>query len=149
MLADMDPGSYRVQRQTHLSSKFGFECDCALCTLPSDAVESSDARQRLINEIDSATASYSGERHSHPETLLLVSEKLRLLKAEGMPEEWGHMDMVCAFTHCCAEGNYAAARKWMRRAISAARLMLGDDSHTVAELEAIMNPSTPRRAFQL
>ena len=51
------------------------------------------------------------------------------------------MDMVCAFTRCCADGNYPAARTWMRGSIEAATTMLGEDSETVAKLQAILHPA--------
>jgi len=135
----LEPGMDREERQACLQSKFGFECACALCTLTGSALEVSDARQRRIHEIDAVSEVCPDGRSAHPEMVRLVSEKLKLFRLEGLPEEWGHMDMVCAFARSCRDNNFAAAHRWMRRAIEASRTILGDDSHTVRELEALLH----------
>ena len=137
--ADLEPGMDREQRQAYLQSAFGFDCACALCTLTGSALEVSDARQRRIHEIDAVSEVCPDGRSAHPEMLRLVSEKLKLFRLEGLPEEWGHMDMVCVFARSCRDNNFAAAHRWMRRAIEASRTILGDDSHTVRELEALLD----------
>ena len=68
----------------------------------------------------------------------LISEKLELLQAEGLSQDWAHMDMVCAGTRCCVEGDFDAAQAWLRRAITASRTILGSDSKTVYDLERIL-----------
>ena len=139
--ADLEPGMTRKERQSHLRSKFGFHCACALCTLTGSALEASDARQRRIAEIDLVTDNPGDGRSAHPEMVRLVSEKLKLLDLEGLPEEWGHLDMVCAFARSCRDNDYVAAHRWIRSAIRAARTILGDDSHTVRKLEALLSGS--------
>ena len=130
----MDTGRPRLERRSHLQSKFGFDCACALCSLTGNELEASNVRQLRIREINSTMQASRGQ----PETVALVSEKLRLLKAEGLPVEWAHMDMVRAFSHCCDHQEFAAARKWMRRAIKSARTMLGDDAKEVHDLNQIL-----------
>lgn len=144
LFTDADPGKSRLSRRAHLRSKFGFDCDCALCALSGAALDASDTCQRRIGEIDVVLDAAPGGRDGHAQVVLLVSEKLRLFKSEGIPEAWVYMDMVSAFTHLCSKGDYDTARTWMHRAINAARTILGDDSPTVNDLNGIMNPSSSR-----
>ena len=136
------PGAARAARQTHLHGKFGFACACPLCVLTGVELEASDARQTRLGELATLLDGRGYRRDARGEdrapTVALVTEKLRLLAAEGLPREWAHMDMVSAFTACCQRGDFAAARPWMCRAIAAARTMLGSDSKVVHDLEQIL-----------
>ena len=134
----LTPGLERHRRQQHLRSKFGFECTCALCSLAGASRDASDTRQRRIAAIDGALSAGSEARRAlGAQITSLVTEKLRLLREEGMPETWGHVDMVYAFSQSCAEGDLAAADHWMRHAIKAARRGLGSDSKVVLDAERI------------
>ena len=135
----MDPGQPRDARRARLRTKFGFECECSLCSLTGEALNASNERQLRIGEIDVITARGDDDSRPHPQMVPLVTEKLRLLKAEGLPEAWGHMDMVCAFARCCVDGDRAAAHSWMHRAIKAARILLGDDAQVIKDLQQIVH----------
>jgi len=141
LVSYLEPGLARCERRDAIRRKFGFDCACSLCTLHGAELEESDARQRRISQIDSITESCSeanNGRGYHPQMLSLVGEKLALFKAEGLPAEWAHMDMVSAFTRCCNDSDYCAARRWMRRAVKAANTMLGSDSALVHQLKQIL-----------
>lgn len=132
------PGSARAARRSLLATKFGFDCDCALCTLTGAELEQSDARQARLGAIEATLTRSPGGGSASARAVELVTEKLRLLKAEGMPVEWGHMDMVSAFTACCRSGDSAAAVPWMLGAVQAAQTMLGEDSKVVHDLERVL-----------
>lgn len=129
----IDYGLPRDERRALLKRKFGFDCMCELCSLSGAARDDSDARQRRLKAINALLA-----MSVVPNLFDLLEEKLEILAKEGLPPAWAHMDMVSAFTKCCSLGDYGTARRWMRRAIEAAILMLGADSSTVHDLKAIL-----------
>jgi hypothetical protein len=135
------PGSVCAARRSHLRNKFGFDCTCVLCALTGEALQASDVRQRQLAALAVLLAVPHASRASKTQTSTvdLVAEKLHLLKAEGLPIEWAHMDMVEAFTVCCVAGDFAAARPWMNNAIQAAQTMLGKDSKVVHDLEGVLS----------
>ena len=134
-----EPGSVCAARRSHLRNTFGFDCTCVLCALTGEALRASDARQRRLAALVALLAVPHARRAAGTKTVDLVTEKLRLLKAEGLPVEWAHMDMVDAFTCCCVAGDFAAARPWMLSAIQAAQTMLGKDSKVVHDLERVLS----------
>ena len=135
------PGNVCAARRSHLRNTLGFDCTCVLCALTGEALQASDVRQRRLAELIALLAVPHASRASKTQTSTvdLVTEKLRLLKAEGLPVEWAHMDMVEAFTVCCVAGDFAAARPWMHNAIQAAQTMLGKDSKVVHDLEGVLS----------
>mgnify|MGYP002837572192 FL=1 len=135
------PGSVCAARRSHLRNTFGFDCTCVLCALTGEALQASDVRQRRLAELIALLAVPHAGRPSETQTSTvdLVTEKLRLLKAEGLPVEWAHMDMVDAFTVCCDAGDFAAATPWMHNAIQAAQTVLGKDSKVVHDLEGVLS----------
>ena len=132
------PGTECAARRLHLRNTFGFECDCSLCALTGAEMQASDVRQARLGELSALLARSPSSGASSAQTVGLVTEKLHLLKAEGLPVEWAHMDMVTAFTSCCCRGEFALARLWMQQAIEAAQTMLGKDSKVVQDLESIL-----------
>ena len=134
------PGTACAARRLHLRNTFGFECDCPLCALTGAEMQASDVRQARLGELSALLARAPSSGGSSTQTVGLVTEKLHLLQAEGLPVEWAHMDMVTAFTSCCSRGEFASARPWMQQAIEAAQTMLGEDSKVVKDLENILRP---------
>ena len=103
------PGNVCAARRSHLRNTLGFDCTCVLCALTGEALQASDVRQSRLDALAVLLAAPHASRASKTQTVDLVAEKLRLLKAEGLPVEWAHMDMVEAFTACCVDGDFAAA----------------------------------------
>ena len=106
------PGNVCAARRSHLRNTFGFDCTCVLCALTGEALQASDVRQSRLAALAVLLAVPHASRASKTQTSTvdLVAEKLRLLKAEGLPVEWAHMDMVEAFTACCICGRLCCSK---------------------------------------
>lgn len=131
----LDVGKTRQERRATMASKFGFECRCTLCALCGSALTDSDRRQSRLAVID-RTLEAVGNEHARLEGL--VEERAKVLAEEGLPSEWAWNEMLRVFTHYCMREDYVTARRWMRRTIGAAKLILGGDSPTVEKLRAII-----------
>ena len=134
-----EAGCARTERRAALEAKFGFACACPLCELRGADLEASDGRQRRLAAL---VGTLGGLADADPRLEALVEERGRLLKAEGLPPEWGFHEMFRAFMHChkCGgvdDSDVARADGWLRRALAAATTILGHDSKVVAEFRSI------------
>ena len=73
----------RAERQHHLKREFGFDCSCAMCGLTGKALQTSDARQQRIHDLDDEIlrSSQAGARVKQVDRL--IDERIRLMKEEG------------------------------------------------------------------
>ena len=133
-------GYQRDARQVALMQKFGFLCDCSLCTLQDGALKQSEERQGRLSTISlHLKASPPPE---DDEFVRLVTEKLLLLAQEGLPQCCAHVSMFEAMMRCRQLGNETAAARWATRATECARSAFGTDSSTYLLYEQLSSLSS-------
>ena len=125
----------RSQRQAMLRRKFGFACDCKICSLDGSERERSDARRDRMLAL--RTHRDAGECKSVAETVGTVEERLKLLGREGLSFVHGHADMMVAMEACRSGGDMRAASRWALRAAECVRVGAGEDSTIHQQLKQL------------
>ena len=125
----------RSQRQAMLRRKFGFACECKICSLDGSERERSDARRDRMLAL--RTHRDAGECKSVAETVGTVEERLKLLGREGLSFVHGHADMMVAMEACRSGGDMRAASRWALRAAECVRVGAGEDSTIHQQLKQL------------
>ena len=133
----LDYGHKFLERQSYLRRRFGFDCVCALCSLPRMEREDSDSRQQRIKQIDAQIAAFP-QKAREPQLMDLIYKKTSLFIAEGLPAEWLQQDMLSAFSRFVFLGDMDKARQWLLHSIAAVRTMEGNDCDEIIELNRIL-----------
>jgi hypothetical protein len=116
----------RSTRQDHFVSKFGFTCQCSICSGPLDPA--SDARRERIAAIDGQVL----QACNLLDAVLAVrlnKERLRLRDKEGLHDCYGRADDHNMLFHMMLRaGDPAAARRHISQAYAFSVLCYGADS---------------------
>ena len=138
-------GRPRTERLGLLRNRFGFDCDCTLCTLRDDRLlHASDVAQRAIGNLQLSAEDEQGLRlaaegtASMSSSSAVIEEKLRLLAREGMPIIWGRPLMLAAAMQSSAAGRHDLAVKWLETATEMVRDACGEDAPGFAEVADLM-----------
>jgi hypothetical protein len=110
---DSAPGT-RAERRARLHARFGFLCECPLCSLEGAELERSDVRQARMGELkqfldgyDGCAARPTGRAASGDEdpmsVLAAVDEMLALQRQEDLPTTWSQPYQILRMQVCRAD----------------------------------------------
>ncbi|KAI0965166.1 hypothetical protein F4678DRAFT_453665, partial [Xylaria arbuscula] len=140
-----DLGDTASLRQARLQSNFGFNCQCELCTLPPEELQTSDRRRRQIQQLDQKIGDGSAMM-----TKPLVSLQASQALLKVLIEEYGSHDMPLiprvyydAFQIVISHGDQARAKVFAERSYKTRVACEGEDSPASKKAKALMqNPSS-------
>ncbi|KAI9058449.1 SET domain-containing protein [Trametes sanguinea] len=123
----------RHVRREFLREHYGFECQCAVCSLPDDPSVKSDERLHAMSELYGRFSSWQHERISGSEATAAAISIWRLGEEEGYWSERGQL--AADVTHvAAAHSDDAATREWARLAQRWYSYELGADSAQAREM---------------
>ena len=133
----MPAGRLRAERQQLLSSRFGFECRCPLCSLDGEARARSDSCQREIGDV--STPDFHGL--ALPDLLKRLNLRLSFLAREGLPEVWARPLLVAAMVQSMQDRTPSGREKSKElaaRASACVRLSAGEDHPNYATVSTFI-----------
>ncbi|KAL8688124.1 MAG: hypothetical protein Q9218_005886 [Villophora microphyllina] len=144
-----DKGGPTVARHTHLSSAFGFNCNCSLCSLPLSELNKSDARRLHIQHLDDVIGD-PNRVLSKPDGCLADCYSL----LETLDEEYQGVAGALiarlyydAFQISITHGDQARASVFAQRAYKARVICEGEDSPETRRIKNLMEDPTRHRNF--
>lgn len=141
----------RKERQETLQRKFGFDCACSLCSLPSDQSEESDRRLSKIIELDKqiGRAGLLGILSNPLRSLRYVDQQISLYN-EHAPDDSG---LPRAFFDAAqiviAHGDLARGRIFAERAVLGGTVLEGGDGPAVFEYKRLLQDPSKHRMYGL
>ena len=138
-----EPGT-RDERRARLRERFGFTCECVLCSLKGAELELSDSRQSRMSVLrgyllgtspspykEGGTSSPSqpppSARDDPSSILAAVDEMLSLQQREGLPCTWGQEYQIMGMRTSQQQGNPRAASAYAWGAAEATRVGAGTE----------------------
>jgi hypothetical protein len=106
-------------RQLSLKNKFGLDCACELCSLPSDQRRQSDQRLVKITKLDRLIGDGTGIASTPVACLHEAHALLRLLEEEGVADARIPRPYYDALQIVIANGDQARAKAFAERAYAA------------------------------
>lgn len=147
---DNEPGT-RAQRRERLYCRFGFLCECRLCSLVGTELARSDERQARMSKLrafifdGAARVDEQGTAvPREPCTLIsAVEEMLSLQRSEGLPVTWGQECLIFAMRQCQMQGDTPSASRFAWDAAEATRIGGGVSQPIYTQLLNIAARSHP------
>lgn len=143
VLPDIGP-----RRRANLQQKFGFRCNCTLCSRPYDELMESDTRLLVIQRLDDAI----GNPSQKPEDSLKDCHSLVQLlteEYEGYAAVLHARAYFDAFQICIANGDQARASVFADKAYKARVICEGDDSPETRNMRSLARDPTQHYASGL
>ncbi|KAL8769933.1 MAG: hypothetical protein Q9209_004180 [Squamulea sp. 1 TL-2023] len=147
----------RAERQSLLSGRWGFQCDCEACNSSSAFGKASEKRRKRLFKINHAVALHdqlltTGPFGSAAEALVAVIESAKLLQEEGIH----NMELRVAYENAANinvnMSNLEAACEWQEKALEVAAACAGTDNviyhegqETLARMRQLMSQRKARR----
>ncbi|KAG8167141.1 hypothetical protein KVR01_002830 [Diaporthe batatas] len=125
-----DHGGPSAARQAFLKQAFGFDCQCAICTLPPDQLRESDTRRLAMQDLDEAIGDPMRMATKPAESLRDCQTMLRTLDKEFAGHTGAHSCRLYydAFQICVSHGDQARAGVFAEKAYQARVCVEGEDS---------------------
>ncbi|KIY61535.1 SET domain-containing protein [Cylindrobasidium torrendii FP15055 ss-10] len=126
----------RHERQAYLSSQYGFECSCAVCSLPPSQSEHSDKQLTKMSTLYGELAAWGAAELSGSQALRLVRAIWALGEQEGYHSERGQL-AADAVTVAPSHSDGEAAREWAAEAMRWFAVELGEEHPRVREMQKV------------
>ncbi|KAF7299357.1 SET domain-containing protein 5 [Mycena indigotica] len=123
----------RNERRAFLSSHYGFECTCAVCSLDNAGSLASDRRLTSISEFYRYFATWGNGDITGVEAIEAINNIWKLEEEEGYWSERGRLAADAVWI-AAAHSDFSAVRSWARLAAKWYTIELGGDSETVLEV---------------
>ncbi|KAF3910762.1 hypothetical protein ABW20_dc0100574 [Dactylellina cionopaga] len=136
---------FSESRKIHLKNAFGFDCDCALCSLPPREIRVSDARRTQINILDNAIGNGNMVMNKPEDCLATCFKLLQLLNDEYHGIAPGLVARLYddAFQISITHGDQARAKIFAQRQLKLRILCEGEDSPEMARIDKLIsNPAS-------
>ncbi|KAL0578969.1 hypothetical protein V5O48_003061 [Marasmius crinis-equi] len=131
-------------RRAFLRERYGFECQCDVCSLPEELSKGSDERLVAISDLYSRFATWGQELIDGMEAIDVVKKIWALGDEEGYLSERGQLAADAAWV-AAAHSDAAATREWAKVALRWYSYELGSDSEQSEHMSMIMeNPRLHR-----
>ena len=157
---DKEPGT-RAERRERLFQRFGFQCECRLCSLVGIERVRSDERQERMCKLrayifddddDDAVQSDAHGTAAGPRdprsVISAVDEMLALQRSEGLPITWGRECMIVAMKLCQSQGDTPAASRFAWDAAETIRIGGGVQLPIYGQLLKIAARSPPTQRLE-
>lgn len=144
-----DKGGTANTRQKHLLKGFGFQCSCALCSLPLPLLKKSDARRIEIPQLDDKIGDPSRVIQSPADCLADCRHLLEVLQEE-YPNSTTSMTARLyydAFQISIVHGDQARASIFAERAYKGRLLCEGEDSPNTKRMKNFMENPKVHQSF--
>jgi len=129
-------------RYSATMASWGFGCTCSLCRLPSDHVEASDKRLKMIHKLKKQLSDWS---KPIPDRSKMAELMVELYKQERLD-----MSLAYAYEHAAyayaVEGDHYNTVKYASLATDALTIILGK-AHSTIEMEQLMLNPTKHRTW--
>ena len=141
-----EPGT-RAERRARLQQRFGFLCECSLCSLEGPELEQSDARQRRMSELrkrllrptESKEPEDVAAARDPASVLEAVDQMLLLQRLESLPTTWGQQYQIMGMQLCLKQSNVRKASDYARAAAEATRIGAGVEVAMYKQLMSIVS----------
>jgi hypothetical protein len=144
-----DRGEPSASRRIFLRDKFGFDCNCEICSLSLPDLKVSDAHRRQIQLLDEAIGDSARVVNEPEEALADCRRLLRVLDEEfkgGAGALVGRL-YYDAFQICITHGDQARASIFAERGYRARVLCEGEDSPETQNIKKLMEKPSGHRNF--
>lgn len=144
-----DKGDPADSRRTYLKEKFGFDCNCSLCSLAPPELQKSDARRLKIQQLDDKIGDPSYVM-SRPDNCLTDCHSLLQVLEEEFHGGAGTLIARLyydAFQISIAHGDQARASVFAQRGHKWRVICEGNDSPETRDLKSLMENPTRHRNF--
>ncbi|KAJ7644357.1 hypothetical protein FB45DRAFT_721193, partial [Roridomyces roridus] len=129
----------RNERRQWLSQQYGFQCNCAVCSLDDAASKVSDDRLTAISQLYDRFSTWPRGAINGVEAIQIVNEIWKLQELEGYWSARGRL-AADATLIAIAHSDASSAKLWAVKAVEWYSYELGADSHLVEEIR----PATDR-----
>ena len=134
---DLDPGKQYEERKNALQSRWGFKCQCSLCSATESERAASDRRRKRVEQIRAEVLGYVSRR-DFAGAIKLNEELVDLMRIEGLAPHMGDYFEVLARLYLSA-ANLKGAQKFARLAVEEMEANGGADAFVgMKELQAIL-----------
>jgi hypothetical protein len=134
-------GGPSSERQKILKTYFGFDCTCALCSLPEEKLKTSDERMIEAEELDETIGDSKKVRFHADEVLACCHRLSKIYEEEGLKDDRLSRLYFDCFQVCNMHGDLARARVFARQYCSAKKMAAGDDCIAYLEMKPfVKNP---------
>ena len=136
-------------RRAHLKDAFGFDCNCALCSLPPSELQTSDARRVQIQNLDSSIGDPLRVVNTPEDCLADCYLLLQLLKEEYEGDAGGLNARLYydAFQISITHGDQARASVFAERGYRSRVECEGEDSPETQKIKSLMENPAGHRNF--
>lgn len=136
----------RDVRRNYLAKNYGFQCECASCSLPQEKSVESDLRLVKMTDLYKHFATWGNDTISGEECVKTAREIWKVGEEEGYWSERGRLASDACWV-AAAHSDKQAAREWADLAAKWYRYELGADSEIVHAMEDISADPTSHRAW--
>lgn len=123
----------RAVRQERLQEKFGFQCCCRLCTLPTEESQESDNRLERIGQLDVLIGRDGMQMNFSLRTLRYADDLVRLYNEQGPGDAGLARTYLDAAQIVIANSDLARGRIFVERAVKAWQTANGSECKEVIE----------------
>jgi SET domain len=134
-------GGPSSERQKILKMYFGFDCTCALCSLPQEKLKMSDERMVEAEELDETIGDSKKVRFQADEVLACCQRLSKIYEEEGIKDDRLSRLYFDCFQVCNMHGDLARARVFAKQYCSAKKMAAGEDCISLLEMKPfVKNP---------
>jgi hypothetical protein len=144
------PAGSSSSRRAYLQEKFGFECDCPLCSLPPAGILISNARRLEIEYLDETIGSPYRVLKRPDQCIAYCYRLLKILKDEYKDSAVALVAQLYydAFQISITHGDQARASIFAERGYQTRLICEGEDSPATQIIKNLMENPTEHRSFE-
>lgn len=135
------------ERRSQLKRFFSFDCNCEICSLPSERLEESDANYSKIAALDSQIGDPKRVKRAPEKALADCFELLQLYKKEDINDSRLPRLYYDAFQICAMHSDEARASEFAKMCAQARTICEGDDSADAQEMMGFAEHPGTHEAF--
>jgi SET domain len=140
-------GGPSTERKKILKMYFGFDCTCALCSMPEEQLKASDERMVEAEELDETIGDAKKVRFHAEEVLACCQRLAKIYEEEGVKDDRLSRLYFDAFQVCNMHGDLARARCFMKQYCSAKKMAAGEENIAYLEMKPLVKNPAKHESF--
>ncbi|PMD21115.1 SET domain-containing protein [Hyaloscypha hepaticicola] len=140
-------GGPSSERKKILKMYFGFDCTCALCSLPEEQLKKGDERMVEAEELDETIGDSKKVRFHAAEVLACCHQLARIYEEEGVKDDRLSRLYFDCFQVCNMHGDLARARVFAKQYCSAKKMAAGEDCIGLLEMKPFVKNPQKHESF--